>query len=78
MRIVLIIMHPYSLTYLITYLFGKARIRRCVISLQNKGPSIKYVTLEEEGVREGVTVCDRGEGDQKHVTSRLYKLLSYI
>jgi len=28
----------------------------------NKGPSIKYVTLEEEGVREGVTVCDGGEG----------------
>ena len=25
-----------------------------------QGPSIKYVTLE--GVREGVTVCDRGEG----------------
>ena len=40
------------------------------------GPSIKYVTLE--GVREGVTVCDRGEGGQEHVTSRLYKFLSYI
>ena len=26
------------------------------------GPSIKYVTLEGEGVREGVTVCDRGRG----------------
>ena len=25
-----------------------------------QGPSIKYVTLEGEGVREGVTVCDRG------------------
>jgi len=31
-----------------------------------------------EGVREGVTVCDRGEGGQEHVTSRLYKFLSYI
>src|SRR6218665_1544491 len=28
----------------------------------SKGPSIKYVTLEGEGVRESVTVCDRGEG----------------
>ena len=27
-----------------------------------KGPSIKYVTLEGEGIREGVTVCDRGKG----------------
>jgi len=26
------------------------------------GPSIKYVTLVGEGVRQGVTVCDRGEG----------------
>ena len=25
----------------------------------DKGPFIKYVTLEEEGVRGGVTVCDR-------------------
>jgi len=31
------------------------------------GPSIKYVTLE--GVREGVTVCDRREGVQEHVMS---------
>ena len=29
-----------------------------------KGPFIKYVTLEGEGVREGVTVCDRGEGSR--------------
>ena len=28
----------------------------------NRGPYIKYVTLEGEGVREGVTVCDRGGG----------------
>jgi len=27
-----------------------------------EGPSIKYVTLEGEGVREGMTVCDRGGG----------------
>ena len=26
------------------------------------GPSIKYVTLEGEVVREGVTVCDRERG----------------
>jgi len=30
-----------------------------------KGPSIKYVTLEEERVREGVTVCDSGKGGPK-------------
>ena len=29
-----------------------------------QGPSIKYVTLEGEGVREGVTVCDRGGGSR--------------
>src|SRR6218665_3277316 len=28
------------------------------------GPSIKYVTLEGGGVREGVTVCDRGRGSR--------------
>src|SRR6218665_918537 len=37
---------------------------------KGEGPSIKYVTLEGEGVRECVTVCDRG-GGQEHVTSRL-------
>jgi len=31
-------------------------------SFYKKGPPIKYVTLEGEGVREGVTVCDRGRG----------------
>jgi len=31
-------------------------------SITGKGPSIKYVTLEGEGVREGVTVCDSGRG----------------
>jgi len=36
------------------------------------GPSIKYVTLEGEGVREGVTFCDSGRGGvQEHVTSHL-------
>ena len=31
-----------------------------------KGPSIKYVTLEVgEGVQEGVTVCDRGDGGSR-------------
>src|SRR6218665_1450675 len=29
-----------------------------------KGPSIKYVTFEREGVVEGVTVCDRGRGSK--------------
>jgi len=29
-----------------------------------KGPSIKYVTLEGDGVREGVTVCDRERGSR--------------
>ena len=37
----------------------------------SKGLSIKYVTLEGEGVREDVSVCDRG-GVKEHVTSRLY------
>ena len=32
-----------------------------------KGPSIKYVTLEGEGVREGVAVCDRGESHLKKI-----------
>jgi len=32
---------------------------------------IKDVTLEGEGVRDGVTVCDRG-GGQEPVTSHLY------
>jgi len=32
---------------------------------KDKGPSIKYVTLEGEGVREGVTVCDKGEGGER-------------
>jgi len=41
-----------------------------------KGPSIKYVTLKGEG-SENETVCDRGRG-QEHVTSHLYKFLSYI
>jgi len=27
-----------------------------------EGPSIKYITLEGGGVREGVTVCDSGRG----------------
>jgi len=31
-------------------------VQQCAI----KGPSIKYVMLKGDGVREGVTVCDRG------------------
>ena len=34
--------------------------------LSLKGPSIKYVTLEGKGVREGVTVCDRGRGSRAY------------
>ena len=30
------------------------------LSYYTMGPSIKYVTLEGKGVREGVTVCERG------------------
>ena len=39
------------------------------IDMQDKASSIKYVTLEEDGDQEFVTVCDRGEG-QSFVTSR--------
>ena len=64
-------------------------VRMCIVTLipweydkriaweATRGPSIKYVTLEGEEVREGVTVCDRG-GGKEHVTSSLYKFLSYI
>src|SRR6218665_2327866 len=31
-----------------------------LFTICHEGPSIKYVTLEGEGVRGGVTVCDRG------------------
>ena len=35
------------------------------VGLLSRGPSIKYVTLEGgEGVRESVTVCDRGGGSR--------------
>ena len=43
-----------------------------------KGPSIKYVTREGGG---GPRRCDslwQREGGKEHVTSRLYKFLSYI
>jgi len=40
------------------------------------GPSIKYVTLEGEGVR-GVTVCDRG-GVQWHDTSHFKKYFIHM
>ena len=45
----------------ITRNLGYGRLSRPILSLY-KGPSIKYVTLEGEEVREGVTVCDRGRG----------------
>ena len=35
-----------------------------------EGPSIKYVTLDDEGVREGVTVCDKGRGSRLKSMSR--------
>src|SRR6218665_1704201 len=34
------------------------------LALLNLGPSIKYVKLEGERIREGVTVCDRGRGSR--------------
>ena len=37
-----------------------------------QGPSIEYVMLEGEGVREGVTVCDRGRGGKEHVTYNFF------
>ena len=40
-------------------------------------PSIKYVTLEGEGDREGVTVCDRG-GGREPVTSHLYVFIIHM
>ena len=43
----------------------------------SKAPSIKYVTLEGEG-SEKVWQFVTGGGGQEHVTSRLYKFLSYI
>ena len=39
-----------------------ASFRNMKVSSSASGPSIKYVTFEGEGVREGVTVCDRGRG----------------
>jgi len=49
-----------------------------VAILVSLGPSIKYVTLEGDGVFEGATVCDGGELSQGHVTSRFSNFLSYI
>jgi len=43
-----------------------------------KGPSIKYVTLERGRGSEKVWQFVTGGGGQEHVTSRLYKFLSYI
>src|SRR6218665_1933662 len=41
------------------------------------GPSIKYATLKGEGVREGVTVCDRGRGSGACDVTLIH-FLSYI
>ena len=43
------------------------------VERRNKVPSRKYVTLEGEGVCEGVTVCDRGRGSKEYVTSHFAK-----
>jgi len=53
-----------------------ARYRLYCLSPADKGPSIKYVMLK--GVREGVTVCDRGREVQNHVTSHFSNFFSYI
>lgn len=37
------------------------------------GPSIKYGTIEGEGIQEGVTVCDRLEGGSKACDVTLLK-----
>ena len=43
--------------------YGTSRLKSHFKSLNgSNGPSIKYVTLEGEGVREDVTICDRGGG----------------
>src|SRR6218665_534790 len=62
-------MDTSSLSYIIIYdishmiLFSDiASFRNMKVSSSASGPSIKYVTFEGEGVREGVTVCDRGRG----------------
>jgi len=47
-------------------------VLHCIVTLcptNVKGPSIKHVTLEGEGVQEGATVCDRGL--KEHVASHL-------
>src|SRR6218665_4156679 len=46
--------------------------------MMQQGAVHKVRHTRGEGVRVGVTVCDRGEGGQAHVTSRLYIFLSYI
>src|SRR6218665_4048968 len=48
-----------------------------ILSPNPKGPSIKYVTLEGEGVRKGVTVCDRGGGPRACDVTLLKKFHTY-
>ena len=38
------------------------------------GPSMKYITLQGDGVTESVTVCDRGRGVEEHVMSHYLTL----
>src|SRR6218665_2587138 len=45
--------------FIIQLVFKLCCFHKCIMV---KGLFIKYVTLEGEGVREGVTVCDRGRG----------------
>src|SRR6218665_3260672 len=59
----LIFFHPkFLMTFLvISSIGGTYFCLKCNNSrISNRGPSIKYVTLEGMGFREGVTVCDRG------------------
>ena len=71
---------PYDQAYLYAFplRLSTTRIRVPVQRQPSWGPPIKYVTLEGGG---GPRRCDslwQRERGQEHVTSRLYKFLSYI
>jgi len=62
--------------FLVGKIFNSTKLTELLVRLQLSGNHplpigafIKYVTLVGEGVQEGVTVCDKGEGVQEHVTS---------
>ena len=61
-------LHSYRPTLILARLFqsvvalASVRWRAFSVFTADKGPSMKYVTLEGGGVQEGVTVSDRVEG----------------